>query len=118
MTLSAPQLAAKFGWTDQYEVLQASSDRRRAPQRLLARAITGYAEGVLSAQAIATLRGISQQALLEELGEAGVTSAERSIAWADPAELPDVRVDLTALDEDLGAADDNSQATAGPGNDT
>ena len=34
MTLSAPQLAARFGWTDQYQVLQASSDRRRAPQRL------------------------------------------------------------------------------------
>lgn len=29
MTLSAPQLAARFGWTDQYQVLQASSDRRR-----------------------------------------------------------------------------------------
>ena len=73
MTLSAPQLAARFGWTDQYQLLQASSDRRRAPQRLLARAITGYVEGVLPAQAIATLRGISLEALLEELAEAGVT---------------------------------------------
>ena len=89
MTLSTPQLAARFGWADQYRVLQASSDRRRAPQRLLARAITGYVEGVLSAQAIATLRGISLDALMEELGEAGVTPAERPIAWADPAELPD-----------------------------
>ena len=111
MTLSAPQLAARFGWTDQYQVLQASSDRRRAPQRLLARAITGYGEGVLPAQAIATLRGISLEAVLEELGEAGVTPAERPIAWADPAELPDVHVDLAALDEDLGAADDDSQDT-------
>jgi hypothetical protein len=58
----APQLAARFGWTDQYQVLQASSDRRRAPQRLLAWVITGYAEGVLPAQAIATLRGISLEA--------------------------------------------------------
>jgi hypothetical protein len=117
MTLSAPQLAARFGWTDQYQVLQASSDRRRAPQRLLARAITGYAEGVLPAQAIATLRGISLEALVEELGEAGVTPAERPIAWADPAELPDVHVDLAALDEDLGAADDDSQDTTAPRND-
>src|SRR5258708_21343972 len=39
MALSAPQLAARFGWTDQYQLLQASSDRRRAPQRFLARAI-------------------------------------------------------------------------------
>src|ERR1700677_279008 len=36
MTLRTPQLAARFGWTDQYQVLQASSDQRRAPQRLLA----------------------------------------------------------------------------------
>jgi hypothetical protein len=60
-----PQLAARFGWADQYQVLQASSDRRRAPQRLLARAIAGYAEGVLPAQAIATLRGISVEALMD-----------------------------------------------------
>jgi Zn-dependent peptidase ImmA (M78 family) len=69
MTLSAPQLAARFGWTDQYQLLQASSDRRRAPQRLLARAITGYVEGVLSAQAIATLRGMSLEAVIKELEE-------------------------------------------------
>lgn len=93
MTLSTPQLAARFGWTDQYQVLQASSDRRRPPQRLLARAIKGYEEGVLPAQAIATLRGISPEAVVEELGEAGVTPAERPTAWADPAELPDVHVD-------------------------
>jgi hypothetical protein len=117
MTLSAPQLAARFGWTDQYQALQASSDRRRAPQRLLARAITGYAEGVLPAQAIATLRGISLETLVEELGEAGVTPAERPKAWADPAELPDVHVDLAALDEDLAAADDDSQETTAPRND-
>lgn len=117
MTFSAPHLAARFGWTDQYQVLQASSDRRRAPQRLLARAITGYAEGVLPAQAIATLRGINLEAIVEELGEAGVTPAERPVAWADPAELPDVHVDLAALDEDLGAADDDSQYTTAPRND-
>lgn len=116
MTLSAPQLAARFGWTDQYQVLQVSSDRRRAPQWLLARAITGYAEGVLPAQAIATLRGISLEALTEELREAGVTPAERPIAWADPAELPDVHADLAALDEDLAAADDNGQDTTAPRN--
>lgn len=116
MALSAPQLAARSGWTDQYQVLQASSDRRRAPQRLLARAIKGYMEGVLPAQAIATLRGISLEALVAELGEAGMTPAERPIAWADPAELPDVHVDIAALDEDLGAADDDSQDTTAPRN--
>ena len=50
---------------------------------------------------------------MEELREAGVTPAERPIPWADPADLPDVHVDLAALDEDLGAADDDGQdATA------
>ncbi len=117
MALSAPQLAARFGWTDQYQVLQASSDRRRAPQRLLARAIEGYVEGVLPAQAIATLRGISLETLAQELGEAGVFPTERPAEWADPAELPDVHVDLAALDEDLGGADDDSQDTTAPRND-
>jgi len=113
MTLSTPQLAARFGWSDQYQALQDDSDRRRAPQRLLARAITGYAEGVLPAQAIATLRGISLDAVAKELQEAGVAPAQRRIPWADPAALPAVHVDLAALDEDLGAPDSSSTAAAG-----
>lgn len=112
MTLTAPKLAARFGWTDQYRVLQASSDQRRAPQRLLARAISGYAEGVLPAQAIATLRGISLETVEEELHEAGVAPTERRIAWAEPADLPDVHVDLAALDEDLRATDGGQDTTA------
>jgi hypothetical protein len=108
---------ARFGWADQYQVLQASSDQRRAPQRLLAHAIAGYVEGVLPAQAIATLRGISVEALMNELGEAGVTPAERPIAWADPGELPEVEIDLAALDADLAAADDDDgQDAAAPRN--
>ena len=117
MTRSAPQLAARFGWADQYQLLQASSDRRRAPQRLLARAITGYVEGVLPAQAIATLRGITLTAAIDELEEAGVTPAERPIPWADPADLPDVQVDLAALDEDLGKAGGDAGDTTAPRND-
>jgi Zn-dependent peptidase ImmA (M78 family) len=105
MTLSAPHLAARFGWSDQYQALQADSDRRRAPQRLLARAIAGYAEGVLPAQAIATLRGMPLDSVLAELEEAGVTPIERSVAWADPADLPDAHVDLEALDLDLRGTD-------------
>lgn len=117
MTRSAPQLAARFGWADQYQLLQVSSDRRRAPQRLLARAITGYVEGVLPAQAIATLRGITLTAAVDELEEAGVTPVERPVAWADPADLPDVQVDLAALDEDLGKAGDDAGDTTAPRND-
>jgi hypothetical protein len=107
MALTAPQLAARFGWSDQYRALQADSDQRRAPQRLLARAIKGYEEGVLSAQAIATLRGIPLDAAEADLREAGVIPVQRPIAWADPAELPDAQVDLAALDEVLNAPDDD-----------
>lgn len=89
---AAPQLAARFGWSDQYQALQSASDQRRAPQRLLARAINGYAEGVLPAQTIATLRGISLQTVTAERDEAGVTPIERPIAWAHPADLPPVDV--------------------------
>jgi hypothetical protein len=79
---------------------------------LLARAIKGYAEAVLSAQTIATLRGITLEAAEADLREAGVVPAERAVAWADPTELPDMHVDLAALDEDLNAPDDDGQATA------
>lgn len=105
MALSAPHLAARFGWSDQYQALQADSDRRRAPQRLLARAIAGYAEGVLPAQAIATLRGMPLDTVLAELEEAGVAPVEHPVSWADAADLPDVHVDLGALDLDLRAMD-------------
>lgn len=111
MALSSGQLAVRFGWSDQYHALQADSDQRRAPQRLLARAIRGYAEGVLPAQAIATLRGITLEATEVELREAGVVPVERRVPWADHTELPDVQVDLAALDEDLNAPDDGLKAT-------
>jgi Zn-dependent peptidase ImmA (M78 family) len=112
MNLSTPQLAIRFGWIDQYHALQADSDQRRAPQRLLARATKGYAEGVLSAQAIATLRGIAIETAEADLREAGIAPAERPIAWADPADLPDVPVDWAALDADLSAPDDPQDPTA------
>ncbi|MBP2334012.1 Zn-dependent peptidase ImmA (M78 family)/transcriptional regulator with XRE-family HTH domain [Saccharothrix coeruleofusca] len=105
MALSAPHLAIRFGWGDQYRALQVESDQRRAPQRLLARAIRGYVEGVLPVQAIATLRGVESAVVEADLGEAGVVPVERPVVWADPAELPDVHVDLEALDEALDALD-------------
>ena len=74
-------------------------------------------EGVLPAQAIATLRGITLTAAVDELEEAGVTPVERPVAWADPADLPDVQVDLAALDEDLGKAGDDAGDTTAPRND-
>ena len=105
MDLTTPKLATRFGWTDQYHALQADSDQRRAPQRLLARAIRGYEEGVLSAQAIATLRGITLEAAEHDLGEAGIQPVQRPVAWTNPIELPDIPVDLATLDADLAASD-------------
>jgi Zn-dependent peptidase ImmA (M78 family) len=105
MVLTSPQLAARFGWSDQYSALQADSDQRRAPQRLLARAIKGYEEAVLPAQAIATLRGITLQDAETNLQEAGVVPVRRDIVWAQPGDLPDSGVDLAELDEDLRDAD-------------
>jgi hypothetical protein len=43
--------------------------------------------------------------VLAELEEAGVTPVEQPVAWAGPADLPDVHVDLDALDLDLDATD-------------
>ncbi len=105
-TYQTPQLAALFGWIDQYRALQAGSNRRRTPQRLLARAILGYTEGVLPAQAIATLRQITVERAVAEMRQAGIGPAERPIAWADASELPEVHADTTALDDDLDAPDD------------
>lgn len=115
MALTTRQLANRFGWSDQYRALQADSDQRRAPQRLLARAITGYEEGVLSAQAIATLRGITLEDAEADLRDAGVVPLQRAVAWADAAELPDVQVDLAALDEAFEAPrdDDSHHSTEG-----
>jgi Zn-dependent peptidase ImmA (M78 family) len=110
-----PQLAARFGWDDQYRALQADSDQRRAPQRLLARAIAGYVEGVLPAQAIATLRGVGLQEVERHLAEAGIVQVEQPDAWAGASELPPVEVDLAALDEDLGTSDsDRDRPSGGP----
>lgn len=97
--LHTPQLADRYGWSDQYRALQAESDKRRAPQRLLARAINGYALGVLPVQAIATLRGVTVQEAEDDLRKADVVPAEPSMAWTDAGDLPDVDVDLSDLEE-------------------
>jgi Zn-dependent peptidase ImmA (M78 family) len=112
--LSTPRLAVRYGWNDQYQALQDDADRRRAPQRLLARAVKGYVEGVVSAQTIATLRGVAAEDAAAELREAGIVPVEHAVAWTDATELPDVQVDLAALDEDLEGADDRPDPAAEP----
>src|SRR5699024_7799344 len=80
MKLGTRQLATRYGWRDHYAALQADSQRLRAPQGLLSRAIDAYEAGVLSAQAIATLRGMRVETVLSE--------------------LPDVDVDLRGVGDD------------------
>lgn len=103
MAVTTPQLAVRFGWSDQYRALADDADQRRAPQRLLARAIRGYIEGVVPVQTLATLRGLPVVSIASELREAGVFPAEHPVTWVDPTQLPEVEVDLTALDDALGA---------------
>ena len=99
MTLTTPGLAARFGWSDHYESLQLQSDRRRAPQKLLARAIEGYVENVVSAQTIATLRAMDVEDVVRALHDEGIQPRELSVAWAEPADLPEVDVELSEWDE-------------------
>lgn len=107
-----PQLAARFGWSDQYHALQEASDRCRAPQRLLARAITGYVNGVLSAQHIATLRGVPLDQVEAELREANIAPAELPDAWTAASDLPDIDLDLSDLDDDSDVQEGGQEATA------
>lgn len=102
MSLTTPQIAARFGWTDHYRVLQSDSRQPRAPQRLLARAVNGYVEGVVSIRTIATLRGVSVEDAQHELDAAGISPKAADIDWARGAEMPEVGVDLAELDAVLG----------------
>jgi Zn-dependent peptidase ImmA (M78 family) len=108
MNVTTPVLASRFGWIDQYRALQDESGRRRAPQRLLARAINGYQEGVVSAQTLATLRGVDAATVTTELRDAGIEPGEPAIPWANSADLPEVDLDLSSLDR---LADGSSEAS-------
>lgn len=99
MSLTTPTLAARYGWSDQYRVLQDESNRTRSPQRLVARAVEGYLAGVVSIQTLATLRGVSAQVVEEELGQAGLFPGGLATRWAAPGDLPPAEVDLSELEE-------------------
>lgn len=100
MKLRTPQIAARFGWSDHYAMLQDDSSRLRAPQGLLARAVAGFAEGIVSAQVIATLRGVSPEQVIEELEAAGVVPKVHNVADFELEQLPEVTVDLSALEDE------------------
>lgn len=77
--------------------MQRDSDRARPPQRLLARAIVGYEEGVFSVQSLATLRGITCEAVEQYLADIGAHQHQPSIPRVDASDLPSVDVDLSGL---------------------
>lgn len=101
MGLSTPDLATRFGWTDQYSTLRADSDRLRAPQGLVTRAIAGYAAGVVSVQAVATLRGVPVGTVQEELAAAGIVPEQLDPDDYELHELPEITIDVSDL-EDTG----------------
>ena len=109
----APRLAARFGWMDQYRTLQNDSDRTRAPQRLLARAVRGFEEGMIPAQAIANLRNLPLDTVSRELQEAGITPKTGDAEWANAASLPTAHVDLDELDADLAAIREEPRGSEG-----
>ncbi|MBF0949989.1 MAG: ImmA/IrrE family metallo-endopeptidase [Actinomyces sp.] len=93
MQISTPQLATRFGWNDQYQALQNSSDCPRPPQRLLARAIEGYTEGVVSLQTLATLRDTTIEVVQEDIASAGITPQHIAIPQMDANDLPSTSID-------------------------
>jgi hypothetical protein len=56
-------------------------------------------EHVVSAQTLATLRRTDVATIEAELLDAGLELSDLKIAWADPADLPDVTVDFKDLEE-------------------
>lgn len=105
-TMTAPKLAGKFGWADQYRLMQHESHARRAPQRLLARAVDGYTRGIVSVAYIARLRGMGVAEVEAEFAEQGIEpisddSGENLEALLPPEQpLTDVSdLDALGLDE-------------------
>lgn len=98
MQIWTPDLATRHGWGDYYAVLQGESERTRPPRQLLARAVEGYRQGVVSPQEIATLRGLPVEEVKAELAGAGVHPPSQEPTWAAPEALPGPSSDLAELD--------------------
>ncbi|BBF99584.1 MULTISPECIES: ImmA/IrrE family metallo-endopeptidase [Pseudonocardia] len=102
MTMTTPVLAARHGWSDQYRALADESDRRRAPQRLLTRAIDGYLAGVVSVAAIARLRGLPADVVEREFVAAGLTPHDQGeIGWVSARSVPVAGITPAELDADF-----------------
>jgi len=115
MVLSTPTLASRFGWSDLYQGWQQESETRRAPQRLLSRAIQGYVANVVSLPAVARLRGLSVDQIAAEFDLAGIIPDPiEPVATLPAAGAGDRRPDTDF--SDLDALEELTERSgAGPG---
>lgn len=104
MTLTAPRLSTRYGWSTHYAMWQSDSETVRPPQRLLARAIKGYADGFVSINTIARLQDTDPTSAFVELTEAGVLVQQPEATTADETELlgADAPDALAAFDAEFG----------------
>lgn len=104
--LTTPGVAARFGWSDLYRTMQRESCQPRPPQQLLARAVVGYMDNIVSVQQLAALRAKPAGEIEVEYREAGISPRESEVAWAKPESLPEIDIDLQALEADLAAGEE------------
>lgn len=103
-SLSSPRLATRFGWSNLYANWQASSQTVRPPQRLLARAIRGYAQGIVSIETIARIEGTDPATAREALSDAGIQVQAETAELADLGDPKNSRTAeaLAAFDAEFG----------------
>ncbi|MDR0944605.1 MAG: ImmA/IrrE family metallo-endopeptidase [Bifidobacteriaceae bacterium] len=82
--LTAPWLAARFGWRDEHNAWTVQAQTRRAPRKLLVKAMDGYVKGLVSLTTLATITGTAPDVLSQELAQQGLTPEPTAITWFDP----------------------------------
>lgn len=104
MGLRTPGLATRFGWSNTYTLWQAESRATRPPQRLLQRAIAGYAQGLVSLETIARLEDVGTETALAALTGAGIAVEPPVAIPVDVAADNDARTreTLAVFDAEFG----------------
>jgi Zn-dependent peptidase ImmA (M78 family) len=107
MALTAPRLATRYGWSNTYALWQDESRAIRPPQRLLARAIDGYTNGLVSIDTIARLEDTDPNSARDALDDAGLTVQATGASTVDDDELPARQTQdaLAAFDAEFGDDD-------------
>lgn len=93
LSLTTRHLATSYGWLNQYDALAADSQRARAPQGLMARAVDGYHRRVLGINELALWYGKDADDLAAELGPPAAEEPHDDY-WDDdeplfPSDYPD-----------------------------